>query len=272
MGAVYGLIASLLPWLVQLRGEALGVAFDHVIESFRNELYAGYKSSIGVPADLLEQFSLAEDALQALGLVVWPMVDFEADDALATAAARFHTSAESVFIVSPDKDFAQCVRGRHVVQLDRRHQRVMDEESVTVRFGVPPRSVPDWLALVGDKADGIPGIRGWGPRSATVVLRVFEHIEAIPDDGTRWHFDLRDKDRLAASLCAHRDQALLFKTLATLREDVPLPQKTLEELRWLEVSFGVFDSFCQHWGFDKLATQARNLSASPPNAGVCNRG
>ncbi len=263
-GAVYVMLASLLPWLAKLRGEALGAAFDHVIESFRNELYPGYKSSVGVPPDLLEQIPLAEDALSALGLAVWPMVDFEADDAIATAAARFGGSAERVFLVSPDKDFAQCVCKDHIVQLDRRSGRVVDEKAVVSRFGIQPKSVPDWLALVGDAADGIPGIPGWGPRSATVVLRAFGHIENVPLDASQWGLALRNKEQLAQSLRTHRNQALLFKTLATLREDAPLPQRELDELQWMGTDLAKFNTFCQRWGFERIGRRARELFASPP--------
>lgn len=264
VGAVYGMIASLLPWLATLRGEALGAAFDHVIESFRNDLYPGYKSSAGVPSELLEQFPLAEDALAALGLVVWPMVDFEADDAMATAAARFRDRAERVFLVSPDKDFAQCVRGDHVVQFDRRNGRIVNEEAVFLRFGVQPESVADWLALVGDRADGIPGVPGWGPRSATVVLQAFGHIQHIPLDASQWNFPLRNKEALVASLRTHWDEALLFQTLATLREDVALPQRELEDLRWANIDLRSFASFCERLGFEGLATRAERLFGDLP--------
>ncbi|GIW44120.1 MAG: hypothetical protein KatS3mg077_1402 [Candidatus Binatia bacterium] len=259
VGAVYGLMASLLPWLAKLRGEALGFATDHVIESFRNTLWPGYKSSAGIPQELVDQIPLAEQALRALGMVVWPMVEFEADDAMATAAARFQALADQVYLVSPDKDFAQCVQGNHVVVLDRHRQRVLDEPGVLARFGVGPRSVPDWLALVGDAADGIPGIPGWGGRSAATVLRRFFHIEQIPLDAASWNFPLRNKERLAESLRTHWNEALLFKTLTTLRLDVPLPQQYLQDLVWPGPAWDGLSSFCARWGFEKLLARAEAL-------------
>ncbi|MCX8070887.1 MAG: flap endonuclease [Candidatus Binatia bacterium] len=259
VGAVHGMLASLLPWLATLRGQAIAVATDHVIESFRNHLYPGYKSSAGVPRELLDQFSLAEDALRALGLAVWPMVEFEADDAMATAAARFRAAAERTLLVSPDKDFAQCVRGQRVIVFDRHRDRLTDEAAVVARFGVYPESVPDWLALVGDPADGIPGIPGFGPRSATAALQVFRHLEHVPLDATRWPRTLRNKEQLVQNLRIHWSEALLFKTLATLRVDAPLPQVRLEELRWLGVDHRRFQRFCAQWGFKKLAQRAQSL-------------
>jgi 5'-3' exonuclease len=209
----------------------LGVATDHVIESFRNDLWPGYKTGEGVEPDLLAQFPLLEDALEALGVAVWPMTEYEADDALATAAARLEEKAERVFICSPDKDLAQCVRDGRVVQYDRRKDAILDEDGVIEKYGVPPASIPDYLALVGDAADGYPGIPGFGAKTAAAVLARYGRIEAIPDDAGEWDVDVRGAARLAATLREQRDRALLFKDLATLRADVPVAV-SLAALRW----------------------------------------
>jgi 5'-3' exonuclease len=233
VGATQGLLRSLLALLREDGVSHVACAFDHVIESFRNQLYPGYKTGEGVPEELMAQFPLAERACAALGLVVWPMVEFEADDALATAAARFaeDPAVEQVVIASPDKDLAQCIRGSRVVCLDRRRGRVLDEPGTSQKFGVPPASIPDWLALVGDAADGIPGIPRWGARSAALLLARYRRIEAIPDDPARWDVDVRGAAALAESLRARRPEAALYKTLATLRTDVPLAE-ALADLEW----------------------------------------
>jgi 5'-3' exonuclease len=233
VGAVRGLTRSLAALLREEGVTHLAVAFDHVIESFRNGLYLGYKTSEGVPEDLLSQFGLAEEAARAMGIVVWSMVEFEADDALATAAARLEAlpAVERVFVCTPDKDLAQCVRGRRVVRLDRLRRQVLDEDGVRARFGVAPASIPDWLALVGDSADGFPGVPRWGERSASAVLGRWAHLESIPADAAAWQVPVRGAAALAASLEAHREEARLFRTLATLRADVPLAEG-LDELRW----------------------------------------
>jgi 5'-3' exonuclease len=224
VGAVQGLVRSLLALLREDGVTHVAVAFDHVIESFRNALFAGYKTSEGVPADLLAQFQPAEDAARALGLVVWPMIEFEADDALATAAARFARDprVEQVLLCSPDKDFAQCVSGRRVVALDRMRGRLLDEAGVRAKFGITPPSIPDWLALVGDTADGIPGVPRWGAKSAATILARYGALEAIPERAQEWDVALRGAAALAESLRAHREEARLYRTLATLRLDVPL--------------------------------------------------
>jgi 5'-3' exonuclease len=224
-------------------------AFDHVIESFRNDLYAGYKTSAGVPDDLLAQFSLAERATHALGLVVWSMVEFEADDALATAAARWGSApgVDRVVICTPDKDVAQCVRGSRVVAFDRLRRRMLDEDGVVVKFGVPPASIPDWLALVGDSADGYPGVPRWGAKSAAAVLAVYGHIDAIPDDARSWPANIRGAAALAESLREHRDEANLYRHLATLRTDVPLPE-TLDDLRWRGARRDELTALCREIG------------------------
>ena len=211
----------------------VGVATDHVIESFRNDLWPGYKSSAGMPEELLAQFGLVEEALEAMGVTVWPMVELEADDALAAvaAAAAQDPDVEQVLILTPDKDLAQCVQGRRVVQVDRRSGAVTDESGVRAKYGIAPESIPDWLALVGDSADGYPGLPGWGKKTASTVLARYPHLEDIPELGFRWDVDLRGKDRLASTLVEQRELALLFRHLATLRTDEPVVAK-VEDLRW----------------------------------------
>jgi 5'-3' exonuclease len=233
VAAVRGVIASVFG-MIQ-RGEAthIGVATDHVIESFRNKLWRGYKTSEGVPRNLLAQFPLLEEALGAMGVVVWPMVEFEADDALASAAraASQDPRVERVVICTPDKDLTQCVRGTRVVQLNRRTRETLDEAAVIRKFGVPPASIPDYLALVGDASDGYPGLPGWGAKSTAAVLARFGHIEQIPADWREWHANATNAPRLADTLARERDRALLFRTLATLRADLPLV-KNVDELKW----------------------------------------
>lgn len=211
----------------------IGVATDHVIESFRNDLWSGYKTGAGIPPALWAQFPLVEEGLKAWGLTVWPMVEFEADDALAAAAAKAAADprVEQVVICSPDKDLAQCVQGTRVVQWDRMRKVVRDEDGVVAKFGVRPASIPDYLALVGDSADGFPGLEGWGAKSAAKVLARWERLEAIPDDHRAWDVDVARAGALAATLRAERERALLFKTLATLRTDVPVFDD-VEQLRW----------------------------------------
>lgn len=225
-GREVGAVRGLLSTLIVLTREAthIGCATDHVVESFRNDLYAGYKTGAGLPEELSSQFGLAEDAMRALGLVVWPMVEFEADDALATAAARLSDQAGQILIASPDKDLAQCVDGTRVVMLDRKNEKTMDEDGVRAKFGVPPASIPDFLALVGDAADGYPGLKGWGEKSASAVLAVYGSIEKIPRDAASWTVKVRGADKLAATLAEHMEEARLFKTLATLRTDVPIAE------------------------------------------------
>jgi len=211
----------------------LGVATDHVIESFRNDLWPGYKTGAGIEPDLLSQFPLLEEALMALGVAVWPMVEFEADDALAAAAAVADADpqVDRVIICTPDKDLAQCVRGTRVVQLNRRTRVTMDEAGVIGKFGVPPASIPDYLALVGDAADGYPGLQGWGAKSSAAVLARFGRLEQIPDDWRTWQANVANPAGLARTWLRDRDRAFLFRTLATLRTDVPLLD-SVEQLRW----------------------------------------
>jgi 5'-3' exonuclease len=223
VAAVRGVIASMLS-MVRQGATHVGVATDHVIESFRNQLWPGYKTSEGVDADLLGQFQLLEDALAALGVAVWPMVEFEADDALASAAgaAARDSRVERVLICTPDKDLAQCVSGARVVQMNRRTREIRDEAGVVAKFGVPPASIPDYLALVGDAADGYPGLPGWGAKSAAAVLSKFGHLEAIPQDWRTWQVNVSKAGALSDTLVQERDLAFLFRTLATLRTDIAL--------------------------------------------------
>jgi 5'-3' exonuclease len=231
VAAVRGVMYSIRA-LVQDGATHIGIATDHVIESFRNDLWPGYKSGDGIDPLLSSQFPLLEDGLRAWGLTVWPMVEFEADDALAAAAAKAAADprVQQVVICTPDKDLAQCVRGTRVVQRDRVRKTTRDEEGVIARFGVPPASIPDYLALVGDSADGFPGLTGWGPKSAATVLARFGHLEAIPADHTTWGLGGRAAS-LAATLNRDRARALLFRQLATLRTDVPVFD-TVDELEW----------------------------------------
>ena len=233
VGATVGLLRSLMALLNEPDVTHVGVAFDHVVESFRNDLFAGYKTGDGIDPDLLAQFPLAEEAVAALGIVVWPMVEFEADDAIATATLRFRDdpAVQQVVVCSPDKDLAQLVTGDRVVCWDRRREIVYDEAAVIAKYGVPPASIPDWLALVGDVADGIPGIPAWGAKSAATVLSQFGHIEAIPDDITQWGIPAGRARRLAENLAAQREEALLYRRLTTLRADVPLLE-SLDDLEW----------------------------------------
>ena len=247
VGATRGVLSTLLYLLQQEGATHVACATDQVIRSFRNDLYAGYKTEEGVDETLLAQFPLVEEAMAALGLVVWPMVEFEADDALAAGAAKFAAEAAQVRIATPDKDLAQCVRGRHVVMLDRRRKQTLDEAGVHAKFGVPPRSIPDWLALVGDSADGYPGLPGWGARSAAALLDVYGAIEAIPSAASSWTVVVRGADKLAATLAERREEALLYKRLATLREDVPLCE-SLADLEWRGARKELRD-FCARIGF-----------------------
>jgi 5'-3' exonuclease len=250
VGATRGLMRTLASLLQQPGVTHVGCAFDTVIESFRNELFAGYKTGAGVDPDLMAQFPLAERASRALGCVTWPLIEFEADDALAAAAARFAEQAavEQVVICTPDKDLAQCVRADRVVLLDRRRSIQLDAAGVLAKFGVEPASIPDWLALVGDAADGYPGIPRFGAKSAAAVLRRYGRIELVPDDGAAWDVAVRGRDALAQSLREHRREALLYRTLATLRTDVPLPED-LEAMRWRGVRADELAELCAEIGF-----------------------
>jgi 5'-3' exonuclease len=236
VGAVRGVLASVLG-MIKAGATHVAVATDHVIESFRNQLWPGYKTSEGVEPELLAQFPLLEEVLSAAGIVVWPMVEFEADDALAAAAATAEKDARvvsgeaRVVICTPDKDLAQSVRGTSVVQLNRRTQVTLDEQGVIQKYGVTPLSIPDYLALVGDSADGYPGLKGWGAKSSAAVLAKFGHLEAIPRDCRDWHVNATSASALADTLRREWENALLFRRLATLRTDIPLFDD-VEQLRW----------------------------------------
>jgi 5'-3' exonuclease len=256
VGAIRGLLATLVSLLREPEVTHVACAFDHVIESFRNDLFAGYKTGEGIEPDLLAQFHPAERATAALGVVVWPMVEFEADDAMATGAFRFGAApeVEQVVICSPDKDLSQCVAGTRVICRDRLRKVDRDEAGVVARFGVRPASIPDWLALVGDTADGIPGIPGWGEKSAGAVLARYENLDRIPDDGTHWDIAVRGRDRLAGSLRERRAEAALYRLLATLRTDVPLGE-SLADLEWRGARPSELEATCREIGFEDLLTR-----------------
>jgi 5'-3' exonuclease len=264
VGAVRGILATLLSLLREPGVTHVACAFDHVIESFRNQLFAGYKTGEGIDPDLWTQFEPAERAASALGIVVWPMVEFETDDALATAAFRWHDEpgVEQVVICSPDKDLSQCVVGSRVICRDRLRRTDRDEAGVVARFGVPPASIPDWLALVGDAADGIPGIPGWGEKSAGTVLLRYGRIEAIPDDPAGWDVAVRGRDRLAASLRGRREDAALYRRLATLRTDVPLAE-SLEALEWRGARRGDLGALCREIGAEGLLPRVPRWREEP---------
>ena len=232
IGAVRGVLTSVLS-MIERGATYIGVATDHVVESFRNDLYHGYKTSEGVPEELLSQFPVLEVALAAMGVVVWPMVYYEADDALASAAVKAAKDdrVRQVIICTPDKDLAQCVAGTRIVQLDRRRDLLRDEAGVVAKFGVNPQSIPDYLAVVGDSADGFPGVSGWGVKAAGLTLSQYPHLEDIPKDWRQWDPSIRKARVLSESLFNSWNDALLFRTLATLRLDVPVFE-TVEELWW----------------------------------------
>ena len=258
VNAIRGLLATLVSLLHEPGVSHVACAFDHVIESFRNELFAGYKTGEGIDADLLAQFHPAEDAMRALGVVVWPMVEFEADDALATGALLYRDApgVEQVVLCSPDKDLSQCVVGTRVICRDRRKRQDRDEDGVVARFGVRPPSIPDWLALVGDTADGIPGVPGWGEKSASAVLAAHGHIERIPDEASQWRADVRGRDRLAASLAGHRKEAYLYRDLATVRTDVPIAE-SLADLEWRGARRDELAALCDAIGAPEIVDRVR---------------
>jgi len=252
VGATLGLLRSLLLLLSSPDVTHVACAFDHVIESFRNEFFDGYKTGEGTDPDLLAQFSLAEEAVSALGVVVWPMVEFEADDALASAVARFkdEKTVEQIVICSPDKDLTQLVFGNRIVCWDRRRDIVINEDGVVEKYGVSPASIPDWLALVGDAADGIPGISGWGAKSSAALLAHYQHIENIPENPDDWEASIRGATRLAENLAQGREDALLYRQLATLRQDVPL-QESLADLEW-QGAQDRLKEFCYKLGDERI--------------------
>jgi 5'-3' exonuclease len=259
VGAIRGLLATLVSLLREPGVTHVACAFDHVIESFRNDLFDGYKTSEGIDPDLLAQFFPAERAVAALGIVVWSMVEFEADDALATAALRFRDApgVEQVVICSPDKDLSQCVVEGRVICRDRLRGADRDEAGVVARFGVRPASIPDFLALVGDSADGIPGIPGWGEKSAAAILARYGTIDQIPDDAASWDVAVRGRDRLAASLRGGREAAALYRRLATLRTDVPLAEG-LAEMQWRGARRADLEAICREIGFEDLLSRLPN--------------
>jgi 5'-3' exonuclease len=232
VAAVRGVLASVLG-MIEHGATHVAVATDHIIESFRNQLWPGYKTGDGIEPDLLSQFQLLEDGLSAMGVAVWPMIEYEADDALAAAAAAAADDGrvDRVIICTPDKDLAQCVRGTRVVQMNRRTQSIRDEAGVVAKFGVPPESIPDYLALVGDAADGYPGLPGWGAKSSSAVLARYLHLESIPADWRTWQVNATSAGALADTLARERDRAFLFRTLATLRTDIPLFE-SVDDLHW----------------------------------------
>ncbi|MBK8012377.1 MAG: flap endonuclease [Deltaproteobacteria bacterium] len=261
IGAVRAFARSMLS-LLRDGATHVGVAFDTVIESFRNDLFAGYKTGEGIEPALLAQFPWAEETAEALGLIVWRMRTFEADDALATFAMRAAADGrvEEIVLCSPDKDLCQCVRGERIVALDRRQQRRLDAAGVKEKFGIEPESIPDYLALVGDSADGIPGIPKWGAKAAASALAAVRHLEAIPDDPAKWTFSVRGKDGLAASLNAHREEAALYKTLATLRVDVPLDE-TVDDLAWRGADRAKLAEHAELTGDSRIVEDAAKLEA-----------
>ena len=254
VGATRGVLASLLTILRTDKPVFMGCATDHVIRSFRNDLWPGYKTDGGLPEELLLQFELLEDMLRAMGVVVWPMVEFEADDAMATAAAKYRADFDRLLLCTVDKDLAQCVVGDDVILVDRRRKTTTNEAGVIEKFGVPPRSIPDYLALVGDAADGYPGIPGFGKKSAAVILQAFGTIEEIPRTLGSWPKSLRSADKLLASLTEKWEDALLFKRLATLRYDAPLPEAAAE-LEWRGPT-SAFTEKATELGFPELAERA----------------
>jgi len=263
IGAVRGVLTSILS-MIERGATHIGVATDHVVESFRNDLYPGYKTSEGVPPELLSQFPILEEMLQAMGVVVWPMVYYEADDALASAAAKaaLDESVRQVLICTPDKDLAQCVVGSRVVQQDRRRDIVRDEAGVVAKFGVNPQSIPDYLAVVGDSADGFPGVAGWGAKAAAQTFSQYPHLENIPRDWKGWHPSVRKARALSETLFNAWDDALLFRTLATLRLDVPVFD-TVEDLRWKGPG-ARFEELCR--GMNATGLLTRTISAGTNQA------
>ena len=263
IGAVRGVLRSILS-MYERGATHVGVATDHVVESFRNDLYAGYKTAEGVPANLLSQFPILEEALDSMGVMVWPMTYFEADDALASGAAKAARDdrVRQVIICTPDKDLGQCVSGTRVVQLDRRREMVRDEAGVVAKFGVQPQAIPDYLAVLGDAADGFPGISGWGEKAAGQTLSRYTRLENIPKDWREWHPAINNARRLAESLFASWDDALLFRTLATLRLDAPVCDD-VDDLRWQGPRPG-FERMCGDMGSPDLygrASAAATVSA-----------
>jgi len=261
IAAVRGVLTSVLS-MIERGATHVGVATDHVVESFRNDLYAGYKTSDGVPPELLSQFSILEETLQTMGVLVWPMVYFEADDALASAAVKAaqDEAVRQVLICTPDKDLSQCVVGTRIVQLDRRRDILRDEAGVIAKFGVGPKSIPDYLAVVGDSADGYPGVSGWGVKAAALTLSQYARLEDIPKNWKEWHPSIRKARVLSESLFNSWDNAVLFRTLATLRLDVPVFE-TVEDLRWRGPR-PEFEEECRRMQAPDLFARAQSAAAN----------
>ncbi len=254
VGAIRGVIETTLSLLTDPDVTHVGVAHDHVIESFRNELFAGYKTGEGIEPELWAQFPLVERAFRAMGTVLWATTTFEADDAMATAAERFKDQVDQVIILSPDKDMAQCVEGERVVTFNRRERKRYAEPDVIEKFGVRPESIPDYLALVGDTADGVPGLPGWGAKSAAGVLARYGHIEDIPAAADDWEVSVRGAGKLAATLRERLPEALLYRTLTTLATDMPMDE-TLEDLEWRGIDRPAFEELCEELGFESTLTR-----------------
>lgn len=255
-----GILESTLALLREPGVTHLAASFDTVIESFRNDMFSGYKSSAGMDEVLLRQFPLAEDALEAIGVVVWRNIEFEADDALAAAAVRWVEDVDQVVICSPDKDMTQVVVGDRIVTYNRREQKVMDEDGVVEKFGVHPESIPDYLALVGDTADGVPGLPGWGAKSTSTVLARFGRLEMVPDDPSAWEVSVRGAAKLAETLAENRELAYFYRELTTLRLDVPITED-LADLEWRGVPAEPFHAFCDRMGFDAGAINVPRWAA-----------
>jgi 5'-3' exonuclease len=247
--ATVGVIDSTLQLLREPGVTHLAASFDTVIESFRNDMFAGYKSSLGMDQVLLDQFPLVEEGLEAIGVVVWRNIEFEADDTLAAAAVKWVEDVDQVVILTPDKDLCQAVIGNRIVTYNRREQKMVDEEGVIEKFGIRPESIPDYLALVGDTADGVPGLPGWGARSSATILARFPRLELIPLDPSDWGVSVRSADKLAATLRAQMEAALLYRELTTLRLDVPI-EESLNDLEWKGVPVGPFTDFCAKLGIE----------------------
>jgi 5'-3' exonuclease len=261
LSGVSGLCDQLLFLLREQGATHVGCATDRVIESFRNDLFPGYKSSAGMPRDLLDQFPIAEQAIEALGLTLWPMVEFEADDAIAAAAGRFAAdpAVERILICTPDKDMAQLVEDDRIVLWDRRRNLFYDDAGVRAKWGVAPASIPDWLALVGDSADGFPGLPGWGAKSAAAVLAVYGSLEKIPQQASKWEVpSLRGAPVLAATLRDHADEVMLYRSLARLRtldDGVAIPQQRASDLEWHGAPRATWQGFCDQWGLERLRSR-----------------
>jgi 5'-3' exonuclease len=266
VGAVRGVVDSVMQLLTERDVTHLAVATDHVIESFRNDLYAGYKTGEGLDPILWSQFHPLEEALRALGVLVWPMVEFEADDAMAAGAhlAALDPNVEQVLLLTPDKDLGQCVVGKRVVQFDRRARKIIDHQGVIEKFGVPPTSIPDYLALVGDTADGYPGLAGWGAKSTSAVLAKYLKLEEIPLSPGKWDVPgLRGAPKLAATLVEHLEEALLFRTIATVRLDAVTLNGGVEDLRWRGPS-PAFAEVAVRLGTPELMNRAQRLFDGKP--------